>query len=265
VERRQQRAVYAAAGLLGCVLVAVLWAVATPSAPVAPLRTVAPAKLPTARLRPGRPALAPLRLPAGGDVQPNRSEPARASLESPPTPTAPPSPPGVVTGRIQGNLGDRVMVFACGRHATVDSSGAFELPMGEQQRCDVFARRWDGALVRDSEHLQVGAGDAAGLTLHLPAESTGGIGAGIRATEDGVLLERIVDGSGAAEAGLAEGDVITAVDGESVVGMDLPLAQAKIVGAEGSSVRLTVQNDGRERVVDVVRGWVERRPQYLGD
>ncbi|HEY1134625.1 MAG TPA: trypsin-like peptidase domain-containing protein [Nocardioides sp.] len=76
----------------------------------------------------------------------------------------------------------------------------------------------------------------------------GGEGAG-----EGAIVDEVNDGSPAADAGLVEGDLVTAVNDQLVTG-GAELIVALRSYAPGESVELTVLRDGDERRVDVVLG-----------
>ena len=70
------------------------------------------------------------------------------------------------------------------------------------------------------------------------------LGVGLRVTEDGLLVESLTPGSPVAEAGLQEGDVITAINGMALDALDpMPLLESL---AESGSVTLTVVHEGQE-------------------
>ncbi|MFM8580244.1 MAG: S41 family peptidase, partial [Planctomycetaceae bacterium] len=71
-----------------------------------------------------------------------------------------------------------------------------------------------------------------------------GIGVQIELTPQGLRVVRLLPGSPAAAAGLAQGDILTAVDGRSLRGLDLATATALISGPEGTSVTLSVWRAG---------------------
>ena len=68
--------------------------------------------------------------------------------------------------------------------------------------------------------------------------------------EDGALVAGVLPGTGAADAGLAEGDVVVALDGESVRSMSQLSALVRS-RAPGDEVMLTVDRAGDERDVQV--------------
>ena len=68
--------------------------------------------------------------------------------------------------------------------------------------------------------------------------------------ERGVLVTSVVDGSAADEAGIAEGDVIVAVEGESMRRVEDLLALLR-TRSPGDVVTVTIDRDGEQRDVDV--------------
>lgn len=71
--------------------------------------------------------------------------------------------------------------------------------------------------------------------------SVTGIGAAIQYTADGILISSVLEGGGAKEAGLVQGDLIVAVEGESCV----PAGEqhrALIIGEAGTFVTITVKH-----------------------
>ncbi len=90
-------------------------------------------------------------------------------------------------------------------------------------------------------------------------QSTSGIYSGIGATVQidqetlFPLLSAITEDSPAQEAGLLPGDLLTAVDGTDVQGMDLSSTVALIKGEEGTTVHLTILREGESLEFDVQR------------
>lgn len=82
--------------------------------------------------------------------------------------------------------------------------------------------------------------------------NTVGIGAMIRFTEEGLLVDSVVSGGSAQEAGLQAGDLIVAADGVSCV----PAQQGHrdlLVGEEGTTVKVSVLRDGQAREYTLTR------------
>ncbi len=73
-----------------------------------------------------------------------------------------------------------------------------------------------------------------------------GIGVRLESKDDEVVVLSTLDGSPAEEAGIEPGDVLGAVDGESVRGENIVEVTDKLGGPEGSRVELTVLRDGEE-------------------
>ena len=67
----------------------------------------------------------------------------------------------------------------------------------------------------------------------------------------GAHIAKVVSGSPAQAAGLREGDVVTAIDGKPVVG-GIELIVAIRTHQEGETVELTVERNGRSRIISVV-------------
>ena len=84
-----------------------------------------------------------------------------------------------------------------------------------------------------------------------------GIGVTLESEQDGVVVTSPIEGSPAEEAGVESGDVVVAVDGESVRGEDLSKVAEKVRGPEGTRVELTVLRGGEERVFDLERATIE--------
>lgn len=80
-----------------------------------------------------------------------------------------------------------------------------------------------------------------------------GIGVAILYTSEGILINSVIPGGSAEEAGLEAGDIIVAIDGVPCVpGQESDVA--RITGTEGTVVLLTVlRTDGREETLSLVR------------
>lgn len=83
--------------------------------------------------------------------------------------------------------------------------------------------------------------------------AVGGIGVTSSMTPEGLLVSDVIDGSPAQKGGILPGDVLVAVDGVSVVGMELEEAVALIRGAEGTRVSVTYLRSGGRRTVTLTR------------
>jgi len=85
-----------------------------------------------------------------------------------------------------------------------------------------------------------------------------GIGVTVDYTDErGLFVRSVTEGSPAAQAGLAAGDIITAVDGQSVAGEERYAGVERIGGEEGTQQTLTVLGqDGREREATLTLAYI---------
>ena len=85
------------------------------------------------------------------------------------------------------------------------------------------------------------------------------VGIGVQLEEENgeVVVAAPIEGSPAERAGIEAGDVLVAVDGESVRGEDVTQVVEKVKGPEGTQVELTVTRGGEERVFDLERAEIE--------
>ena len=83
-----------------------------------------------------------------------------------------------------------------------------------------------------------------------------GIGVTVRGVDDGLRVERVVDDSPAARAGIQRGDVIVAADGRSLAGRPTEAASALVKGPSGTRVRLRIQRDGKTLTKRVERATI---------
>lgn len=86
-----------------------------------------------------------------------------------------------------------------------------------------------------------------------------GIGVSLSADPDGLRVERMFPSSGAAAAGVVVGDHIIAVEGTGVDSLGLDGAIARIRGAPGTFVRLTLRRDDKDLELSVERKPLENR------
>jgi carboxyl-terminal processing protease len=80
-----------------------------------------------------------------------------------------------------------------------------------------------------------------------------GIGINIQLEPQGLFVESVFQGSPAATAGLARGDVITEVGSTSLANRSLDFSASLITGKAGTAVTLAVVRDKRRRIVTVRR------------
>jgi len=86
-----------------------------------------------------------------------------------------------------------------------------------------------------------------------------GVGMSVDEDRRGLRVLNVFEGSPARRAGIHKSDLITAVNGRSLAGVDSEIATARIKGPRGTSVRLTVltPKPRRERTVSVERARIE--------
>jgi carboxyl-terminal processing protease len=80
-----------------------------------------------------------------------------------------------------------------------------------------------------------------------------GIGVQLEAERDEVVVAAPIENSPADRAGIRAGDVLIAVNGESVRGEDISEIVERVKGPEGTAVRLTVLRGDEERRFDLAR------------
>lgn len=84
-----------------------------------------------------------------------------------------------------------------------------------------------------------------------PAVELVGIGAVLRAAETDLEVQEVIEGGGAAEAGMTTGDRIEAIDGTTVEELGFENAIQQIRGVEGSVVVLRVHKADTDEVLDL--------------
>ena len=84
-----------------------------------------------------------------------------------------------------------------------------------------------------------------------------GIGVQLEAEGDEVVVATPIEDSPADRAGIRSGDVLMAVNGESVRGEDISEIVERVKGPEGTAVRLTVLRDEEERRFDLERAEIQ--------
>ncbi len=146
--------------------------------------------------------------------------------------------------------------------AQTDSKGRYELTDVPGGRRSLQATH-DGHLTRIVSGLQVPEDGEVTRDIRLDRKQKGedfsfqGIGAVLNKSDDGVVVRQLVEGGAAKESGLTRGDVIEAVDRESVQTWPLSKVIKSIRGREGEPVTLRVRRDNGQRVnMTIERGEV---------
>ncbi len=80
-----------------------------------------------------------------------------------------------------------------------------------------------------------------------------GIGVSSQVTEDGLVIDTVYADSPAAQAGLRAGDLITAVDGTPLAGLDTAGVTQLLRGETGSRVSIAFSRDGQSRTAVLTR------------
>lgn len=92
---------------------------------------------------------------------------------------------------------------------------------------------------------------------HQESKTNTYVGIGItvqaRAEQDGINVIRVEPGGSAQEAGILPGDILTAVDGQSLAGMDINQTKALITGKEGTKVTVVILREDREHTFELTR------------
>ncbi|KOS60761.1 PDZ domain-containing protein [Lysinibacillus agricola] len=73
--------------------------------------------------------------------------------------------------------------------------------------------------------------------------STIGIGVVIEEHEDGIHILQVIENSGAFDGGVVAGDIIIAINGETIVGRSTQETSSLLIGDEGTQVTLTLQHE----------------------
>jgi hypothetical protein len=169
-----------------------------------------------------------------------------------------------LTGRVVDRLDRRPLA---GARVSLERSEASTLPVQAMAQTDAEGRfRLAGLPAGRHSVLLVAAGHDARLTsvdlpphgelgpleLDLSPVPDGGapqlelvgIGAVLQAEGDGLIIDTLVPGGGAAEAGLVTGDLVVRIDGAQPSSLGFAGSIERIRGAEGSQVVLEVQRAG---------------------
>jgi len=149
---------------------------------------------------------------------------------------------------LEGTLPDAASILPVLGESVADDQGRFVV-VGLSQRFSLAVAA-DGHHVRLVSGLQTPPGGTAGpiqvaLTPTLPGEEPRreitGVGVSVAPGDDGLVVAAVLTGGSAADAGLARGDAILAVDGVDVSSLGFGGAIDAIRGAEGTTVVLRIR------------------------
>lgn len=153
---------------------------------------------------------------------------------------------------------------------TWNMGGHSKLDQLQELLLDRYVNGADATKLEDAAaHAMVGAlGDR--WSYYIPADEYAafeeqkknayvGIGVTITVTEEGYSIQKLAEGGPAEEVGILAGDLIVAVDGQSVAGMDSNAGKALIQGKVGTQVKITVRRAGEEKTFSVTRRTVRTK------
>ena len=86
-----------------------------------------------------------------------------------------------------------------------------------------------------------------------PKLDLAGIGVALRADEEGLLVQAVLEGGGAQEAGIQVGDLVIEIDGENVRELGWDDSIQRMRGPAGSDLELHLLRAGEEIVKQVTR------------
>ena len=159
---------------------------------------------------------------------------------------------------LEGRLGNAEMPTA--KTTLTDTRGAFALSGLSPGRTSLIVAA-EGHHARIQSGVVIQPGETVELQVELralgedesPTLELAGIGAILGARGDALLVNQVIEGGGAAAAGLQRGDQIVSVDGTDVSALGFQGAVEQIRGPEGSVVRLVVRRGEADTVFAVTR------------
>ena len=146
-------------------------------------------------------------------------------------------------------------VEGCGNMAFADERGIVHMDIVPEP-CVVIAMRQDGLLRTVSEPVSVvpEAGRDVVVDIQIPEAPRGGLGVQLSMGPDGAVhIDGLIGSGPASDAGLRAGDIIVAVDGAPLAGLELAEVVDVIGGPAGTDVSLSVRRGDDELQVDVTR------------
>lgn len=87
-----------------------------------------------------------------------------------------------------------------------------------------------------------------------------GVGVYVTYDEDGrgIKILQVIEGGPAEDAGLEEGDIITAIDGNAIELDNFELATSPLAGEEGTKVTVTILRNGKEKDYELTRSVIKQ-------
>ena len=162
-----------------------------------------------------------------------------------------------LTGSItldDGSPAGGAWVEGCGNMAFADGHGVVHMDIVTEP-CTVIAMRQDGLLRTVSEPVEVtpAPGRDVLVDVVIPSAPRGGLGVAVSGTDEGFLVEQLIEGGPAGEAGLAAGDLVVEVDGTPATSLDLQGFVEAVGGEAGTDVDLVVVRGGERVELTVTR------------
>lgn len=161
----------------------------------------------------------------------------------------------VLEGRLGGQQGSAIALTA---RAVSGPDGRFTLD-GIGASASSVRVQAEGYHARILGGVSFGAGETQQVEVELtpvgegeePSTELAGIGCVLMPRGEALIIRRIVEGGGAARAGLQPGDLVLAVDGTPVTTLGFGGTIDHIRGVEGTTVILSVQRRGAEAPTDI--------------
>lgn len=159
-------------------------------------------------------------------------------------------------------------------NSKISSSEKYEGVYQKLQEMDVTVRNnYTGTIIDEALETAVLNGYVSGIgdkyATYMPAQtyyelqqtSSGVVnGAGFEAEADGsgyLRITNVYKGGSAESNGVITGDVITEIDGRSLLSMETDIALDKIAGAIGTKLTLKLVRDGEEMTVNLIRQQID--------
>lgn len=148
------------------------------------------------------------------------------------------------------------------RVAVQDLNDAVAVLNRVQQLFDQTVRVQPGTVGLEFVHAELDTLDQ--FSMLIPPEKAGGpnvgmkdsvvgIGVEVEAHAQGLKVLKVLPGGPAAEVAMKRGDILTAVDGQSLQSLELNQAVDYILGQPGTPLKLNLSRDGRRGDVTLVR------------
>ncbi len=116
---------------------------------------------------------------------------------------------------------------------------------------EIYEAFFDSTLEELDDYTRY-AGRADAREHRASREGFGGIGVRINVVEEGVLIIDVMEATPAERAGLKADDLIVAVDGQSLIGLDQREAVGHLRGPRASSALLTVERTGSAHPLPII-------------